>query len=70
VDLVLLVLASRGRQWALALLTAFTVLGALLFVTAGAFEVTSEPRYLFRGIAETLAALPLLHVWRGARTVH
>lgn len=70
VDLGLLVFAARGRQWALNLLTAFTVFGALLFVTTGAFQVTSEPRYLFRGVAETLAAVPLFRSWRTTRIIY
>ncbi|HET9783213.1 MAG TPA: hypothetical protein VFR33_15710 [Candidatus Dormibacteraeota bacterium] len=70
VDLGLLVLAARGRQWALNLLTAFTVFGALLFLTTGAFQVASEPRYLLRGVAETSAAVPLFRAWRATRFVH
>ena len=69
VDLVLLVLAARGRLWALNLLTAFTVFGALLFLTTGAFQVSTQPRYLMRGVAETLAAIPLFRAWRPARVV-
>ena len=69
IDLALLVLAARGRQWALNLLTAFTVLGALLFMTTGPFQDATEPRYLLRGLAETAAAVPLFRAWRLSRMV-
>jgi hypothetical protein len=63
-DLALLVLAARGRRWALGLLAASTAFGALLFITAGLLQVTSQPRYLLRGIAFAIAAFPLLRVRR------
>jgi len=64
VDLLLLAFAVRGRRWALNLLTAGTVFGALLFVTTGAFQVDQDSRYLWRGIALAVAAIPLVRAWR------
>lgn len=63
-DLALLVLGARGRRWALTVLVASTASGSLLFIAVGAFQVTSQPRYLLRGIAFAIAAFPLLRAWR------
>jgi hypothetical protein len=69
VDLGLLALAVRGGRWARTLLTYTTTLGAVLFLLAGAAQLTSDARYFERGVALAVAAA-LLVLWsrRGTAT--
>jgi hypothetical protein len=63
-DMALLALSVRGRRWANNLLTYTTAFGALLFLAAGAAQLTTDARYFGRGIALTVAALLLLDTRR------
>ena len=67
VDMLLLLLAFRGRRWAGTILFFTTAFGAALFVVAGASQLLTQPRYLERGAALAVATALLLQARRAAR---
>ena len=66
VDMLLLVLTVRGRRWASNLLTYTTAFGAVLVLTAGAVQLTTDARYFGRGVALLFASLLLFNTRRRA----
>ena len=64
IDLSLLFLAAHGRRWALTTLAYFSTLGAALFLLGGAWELGSDPRYFFRGVALAVASVLLIRARR------